>query len=113
MRYVFDIDGVICHSEGTDYFGATPKLEVIDRINRLYDAGHTIVLNTARGMGTLNGDLEKVYATWYDFTHTQMTGWGLRFHELVLGKPWADVYVDDKGVGFDLWMEESAAASRT
>lgn len=107
MRYCFDIDGVICDSEGTNYHAATPKPQVIDRINELYRQGHTIVLSTARGMGTLDGDLEKVYATWYRFTYDQMKAWRLDFHELVLGKPWADLYVDDKGLGFDLWMDSS------
>ena len=109
MRYCFDIDGVIADSQGTDYHGARPMTATIQRINRLYDEGHTIVLHTARGMGTLDGDLERVHATWYDFTVDQMKGWGLRFHELFLGKPYADVYVDDKGVGFDLWMASAPA----
>lgn len=112
MRYCFDIDGVICTSEGTRYHDARPHTEVIARINELHASGHTIVLHTARGMGTLDGDLERVHATWYRFTHDQMRKWGLRFDELVLGKPWADVYVDDKGVGFDLWMEGAGARTR-
>ena len=107
MRYCFDIDGVICDSEGTNYREARPKREVIERINELFHEGHTIVLNTARGMGTLDGDLQAVHDTWYAFTHDQMKGWGLHFHQLVLGKPWADVYVDDRGIGFDRWMEEA------
>lgn len=110
MRYCFDIDGVIANTRGTDYHGATPKRDTIERINRLFDAGHTIVLHTARGMGTLDGDLKKVHEVWYDVTFQQMKGWGLNFHELYLGKPFADVYVDDKGVGFDLWIEQDPTA---
>lgn len=111
MRYCFDIDGVIADSTGLDYRNALPMRDTIDRINRLYDEGHTIVLHTARGMGTLNGDLKRVHEVWYDFSVQQLRGWGLKFHQLYLGKPFADVYVDDKGVGFDLWMELEPAAS--
>ena len=104
MRYCFDIDGVIAITRGTDYRASEPNRETIERINALYDAGHTIVLHTARGMGTLEGDLSRVHQVWFDFTFQQMRTWGLRFHELFLGKPWADVYVDDKGVRFDDWI---------
>lgn len=105
MRYCFDIDGVICHTEGLDYRAARPDPEVIRRINALYDEGHTIVLQTARGMGTLDGDVPRVYDVWYDVTLRQMQDFGLRFHQLFMGKTHADVYVDDKGVAFHQWME--------
>ena len=105
MRYCFDIDGVICFTEGTDYHSAVPNREAIERINALYDQGHTIVLQTARGMGTLDGDLGKVYATWYQVTYDQMESFGLRFHELFLGKTHADVYIDDKGQNSVEWLQ--------
>jgi len=106
-RYCFDIDGVICHTQGTSYRESTPNREVIERINELFRAGHTIVLQTARGMGTLDGDIGKVHESWYDFTLQQMRSFGLLFHELFLGKAYADVYVDDKAIGFDLWMDSN------
>jgi len=105
MRYCFDIDGVIALTTGTDYHGSAPNEPVIERINQLYADGHEIVLHTARGMGTLEGDLNAVHDTWYEFTVYQMRSWGLSFHQLFLGKPYADVYVDDKGLnieGFDV-----------
>ena len=97
MRYCFDIDGVICHTEGTDYRSGVPIPASIERINALFDEGHEIVLQTARGMGTLDGDLGKVHEVWYEFTLNQMRAFGVRFHALFLGKAWADVYIDDKG----------------
>lgn len=109
-RYCFDIDGVICETEGTDYHGALPRREVIERINRLYDAGHEIVLQTARGMGTLGGDLARVHEAWYAFTVEQMRGFGLRFHALYLGKTHADFYIDDKGMNVVDWLRDETAA---
>lgn len=105
MRYCFDIDGVICFTEGLDYRNARPNPEAIRRINALYDEGHVIALQTARGMGTLDGDLARVYETWFQVTLEQMKAFGVRFHELYLGKTHADVYVDDKGQNSVDWLD--------
>lgn len=110
MRYCFDIDGVICHTDGLDYGNARPNRPVIERINELYDEGHTIVLQTARGMGTLNGDVPRVYEVWYELTFNQMTEFGVRFHQLFMGKTHADVYVDDKGINSVDWFDGAVPA---
>ena len=33
---------------------------------------------------------------WKEQTISQLKSWGVKYHELYLGKPTADVYVDDK-----------------
>jgi hypothetical protein len=65
----------------------------IKRLNRLYDAGNTIVLFTARG--TVTG------INWSDITQKQMLTWGVKYHRLHFGKPAADYYIDDKMIGLD------------
>jgi len=35
---------------------------------------------------------------WYDITLQQLNDWGCKFHQLMLGKPSADYYIDDKAV---------------
>ena len=52
MIYVFDIDGTICTNTYGDYLNAVPYPSVIAEINRLYAAGHRIMLATARGFTT-------------------------------------------------------------
>ena len=92
--FVFDIDGVIATIVPTnDYALAGPMVENIKRLNRLYDAGNTIVLFTARG--TVTG------INWTEVTQKQMLDWGVRYHRLQFGKPAADYYIDDKMIGFD------------
>ena len=62
MRYVVDIDGTICtpgKTEETRYTQALPIQDRIDKINRLYDEGHTVVYLTARGMGRHNNNADK------------------------------------------------------
>ena len=34
----------------------------------------------------------------YEFTKEQLDGWGVRYHQLFLGKPAGDFYIDDKGI---------------
>ena len=92
--FVFDIDGVLATIVPTnDYALAGPMVENIKRLNRLYDAGNTIVLFTARG--TVTG------INWSEVTQKQMSDWGVKYHRLHFGKPAADYYIDDKMVGLN------------
>jgi len=104
MKYVVDIDGTICTPGPTDdtrYVGATPIQDRIDKINKLYDDGHYIVYLTARGMGRHKNSRNLAYKEFHDFTFEQLEFWGCKFHELHLGKPSGDYYVDDKGINSD------------
>mgnify|MGYP003658291313 CR=1 FL=1 len=66
MTYVFDIDGTICLNTNGEYEKAEPITERIDKVNALYDAGHTIVFQTARGMGRSGNSEAFAYARFYD-----------------------------------------------
>ena len=92
MVVCMDIDGVIATiSPGNDYALARPQQDVVDAVNALHQAGHRIILFTARGSAT--------GIDWSDVTRSQMVDWGVRHHELRFGKPAADVYVDDRAIG--------------
>ena len=97
MKYVIDIDGTLCTNTNGNYASAKPFEERIKKINLLYDAGNVIILHTARGMNTFNGDRQKVYDKYYIFTQNQLKDWGVKYHTLILGKPSGDFYIDDKG----------------
>lgn len=101
MIYVIDIDGTICINgdcTSCKYEGSTPIKERIEQINSLYDEGHTIKYFTARGMGRYNDDAKKAEEKFYNLTKMQLDIWGCKYHELILGKPSGDTYIDDKGV---------------
>ena len=34
----------------------------------------------------------------FDLTKQQLDDWGVKYHELIMGKPHADYFIDDKGV---------------
>lgn len=97
MTYVFDIDGTICSLTNGNYGFAIPYMKRIKKINQLYDEGHTIIFQTARGMGRSNNNSEFANKEFYEMTRSQLTGWGVKFHDLFLGKPSGDIYIDDKG----------------
>mgnify|MGYP003111065301 FL=1 len=98
MNYVFDIDGTICSLTEGDYENAKPFKNRIKKINKLYDDGHTIFFQTARGMGRSDNSAIFAERILYKFTKKQLTDWGVKFHRLFMGKPSGDIYIDDKGV---------------
>jgi|TARA_R110002074_G_scaffold352201_1_gene523406 hypothetical protein len=96
--YVVDIDGTICIDTGGDYKDAEPHHDRIAVLNDLYDKGHTINYFTARGMGRTDNNVNEAYKLLYEYTKQQLDGWGCKYNDLFLGKPYADYYVDNKGV---------------
>ena len=88
MSKIFvDIDGTICSQE-KDYANAVPWIEQIEKINKLYDEGHTIVYWTARGSQT--------GIDWGQVTRAQLVKWGCKYHEVRFGKPEYDLFICDK-----------------
>lgn len=98
MIYCFDIDGTLCTKTDGKYDLAEPFQERIAVVNALYDAGHTIKLFTARGSTT--------GIDWRELTERQMRAWNVRYHILMMGKPEADIFIDDKSVNADQWHWE-------
>ncbi|MBQ7066422.1 MAG: acylneuraminate cytidylyltransferase family protein [Lachnospiraceae bacterium] len=97
--FVFDIDGVIAQIRKDLSYGETgPIEEMVKIINELYDLGNRIVLFTARGYVT--------GIDWRETTEKQMKEWGVKYHELHMGKPNADYYVDDKMLSLDFLYKE-------
>lgn len=103
MRYfVFDIDGVLCTTdENPGYENHQPHLGRIAKVNALYDTGHHITLFTARGSHS--------GIDWKELTVGQLSRWGVRYHRLLMGKPHADVVIDDKAVPLRDFFEEGTA----
>lgn len=98
-QFVFDIDGVIAlKREDLDYGQALPNERMIAIVNRLYDMGNRIVLFTARGYVT--------GIDWRPITEKQMKDWGVKYHELKMGKPNADFYIDDKFLDMNFLYRE-------
>ena len=84
-----DIDGTIC-SITRPYSDAKPISTHIDKINKLYDEGHTIVYWTARG--------SRKQIDWENLTKNQLAEWGAKYHELRVDKPFYDLFIEDKAL---------------
>lgn len=93
LTYCFDIDGTLCTQAEGNYLTAAPLEDRIRRVNELFTLGNTIKLFTARG--------SKSGKDWAELTRVQVQEWGLMHHELILGKPHADYYIDDKAIHSD------------
>lgn len=97
MIIFVDIDETICHYEGErDYKLAKPYYDRIEKINKLYKDGNTIVYWTARGSVT--------QINWFQITYNQLVEWKCKFHELRMGKPAYDLFIDDKNINCDTFF---------
>ena len=61
-RLVFDVDGTICSIRlpEENYKDVIPYTEMIDIINTLYENNWYIILHTARGMKSYNGNIDLI-----------------------------------------------------
>ena len=101
MIIYVDIDETICKTpEDRDYSKSVPIQKNIDKINKLYDAGDTIVYWTAGGSGSGKN--------WYDLTGQQLKKWGVKHHDYKVGKPMYDLFICDKATNSeDFFSEET------
>ncbi len=99
--YVFDIDGTICTNTFGEYDKAQPYLDRIQLINNLYNQNKKIIMFTARGSTTKKD--------WRKITEQQLKNWGLKYHELILGKPEGDIFIDDKAIYSEDWFTQNFA----
>ncbi len=95
-RYVFDLDDTIC--TGKPYESAVPVDRVVGLIRKLKERGAFIIIHTARGMKTFDGDVSQVISHYGEMTHRWLRENDVPYDSLVFGKPSADLYVDDKAL---------------
>jgi carbamoyl-phosphate synthase large subunit len=92
--FCIDIDGTLC-TENTLYEDAQPIKKVIKKINSLYK-NNTIILFTARGAAS--------GYDWKPLTEKQLKKWKVKYHNLIMGKPYADYYIDNKAINVLNWI---------
>jgi len=100
MKYVVDIDGVICN-EDVPVDSRLPYKERIQKLNKLFDDGHIIVYFTSRGMRSTNDNQSESDAKYRQLTERQLKEWGAKYHSLFFGKPNADFYIDNKNLSME------------
>jgi len=91
MIYCFDLDGTLCTNTEGSYENATPFIERIGVVNKLYYDGNNIIIDTARGATT--------GIDWFDLTKKQLEEWGVKYNSLYVGrKLHYDIIIDDKAI---------------
>lgn len=87
-----DLDGVLCTEESFhDRPLAEPIAGACEALRMLRAAGHTVVIYTARGWGE------------YRVTQHWLDEHGFEYDGLHMGKPVADVWIDDRAIQFTDW----------
>ena len=99
MIIYIDIDQTICKSNPKDYSTAKPIRENIEKANELFDAGHTIIYWTARGMKDNNEPSVRIK----QLTFSQLCEWGVKYSTLKFKKPYFDLFIDDKVLNTEDW----------
>ena len=95
---VTDVDDTILFTENRDYANSRPNQPVIDGLRKLEQNGWKIVLMSARGMGRSNGDIDSVIEDVSAEIERFVEKYDVPCHEIVLAKPFANYYVDDKAL---------------
>ena len=90
-----DLDGTLCTEEKTfERPLATPLPGAREALQKFHAAGHTIIIWTARGW-----EQYKVTKHWLDTND-------FVYHQIMMGKPIASVFIDDRGKQFLGWDKE-------
>lgn len=110
MIYCIDLDDTICRSKknkdgSSDYKNAELIEGAREKINELFNEGNHIIIHTARHMLTCKGDIDLVEKKIKSITESWLKEKRVRYHSLIFGKPYADIYIDDKGFKFKNWKE--------
>jgi len=90
----FDIDGTLIYDL---YTNPTIIEKNVKFCNEAYKNGHTIILHTARGMLSTKGDVNLIEKS-RTYIESILRENEILYNELVLMKPYADLYIDDKAI---------------
>lgn len=108
LRICIDLDGTICEirKDPQTYADVQMKKGADEMIKKLHDAGHTIVINTARNMGSTGHNVGKAMKNVGKMTLDWLDKHGIIYDEIFFGKPNADICIDDRCLRFqDNWDE--------
>jgi len=103
IRICIDIDGTICklRQEAENYKDLKPIDGAADKIKELKKQGAYIILCTARHMKSCDSNIGKVIAKQGHTLIDWLFRFGFEYDELWFGKPYANLYIDDKAFKFE------------
>ena len=109
--FIIDVDDTILttplNEDGTyDYDKSTPITVSVERIRSLKEEGHQIILFTARGVRTFNGDVKKIKKEHQERLVNWLKQNEVPYDSLVFGKPWGPnpIYVDNRNLSLHAFI---------
>ena len=103
---VTDVDDTILFTENRDYDNSLPNVPVVEGLRKLKDKGWKVILMSARGMGRSNGDIASVSEEVIAEIEKFVEKYNVPCDDIILGKPWASYYIDDKAIRPDEFVEK-------
>ena len=112
---VVDLDGTLCpiKSAGQSYRDLRPEPLMLARLQDLARQGWRIVIQSARGMRSHDGNAGEINAHVLPVVIEWLRRHEVPFHEIHMGKPWPGdngFYVDDRSVRPREFVENSLEA---
>lgn len=104
MTAVFDLDDTICRHDNRAYSTASPIMPTIEKIKRLKKDGWEIIIYTARGQHSCNGNLPLIEERNRLTVEIWLKEHDVPYDRIVFGKPLGDIYVDDKGISLENFL---------
>lgn len=100
LRLCFDLDNTLVTYPNIpgDYTTVEPIVSMIDLLRSLYNSGHIIIIYTARRMATHKNNIGAVMKDIGKITFDTLDKFNIPYHEIIFGKPIADIYIDDRAV---------------
>jgi len=100
---VLDIDGTLCpvKTSSQSYAELMPDPQMLERIRALHAQGWHIILHTARGMRSNDGNPGKITKNVMPTLLNWLAAHDIPFDELHMAKPWPGkrgFYIDDRAV---------------
>ena len=98
-----DLDNTLCElkDEEQSYADVLPKEGAVVALQELKTAGWKIIIHTARGMGSCKRNVGEMNVQVLPGIIAWLEKWEIPFDEIVLGKPNARYYIDDKALTFN------------
>jgi capsule biosynthesis phosphatase len=101
----FDVDDTLCVTKNRDYANSEPIEPMVARLREAKANGWRVVLYTARGQGRSNGQWETVAEEVKLEIAAFCQRHNVPYDEIIVGKPWAKWYVDDKALRPDEFLK--------
>ena len=96
-RLVVDFDDTLFFTKNRDWENAEPNLELIEKINGLYEEGWRVDIFTARGSISCDSR-EQAKEKYLNGMLRLLEKYNVMYHEISFEKPLAAYYIDDKSI---------------